>query len=108
MCRESVKVSVLMSVYSEPKEWLISSINSILNQSFSDFEFIIINDNPTRSINSIVLNYFAITDSRVKIFENKSNIGLTKSLNKGLKLTEGKYIARMDADDISLPDRFFK
>ena len=101
-------VSVLMSVYNEPKEWLISSINSILNQSFSDFEFIIINDNPTRPINSIVLNSYAISDSRVKIFENKSNIGLTKSLNKGLKLAEGKYIARMDADDISLPDRFFK
>ena len=97
-----------MSVYNEPEEWLRESIDSILNQTFSDFEFIIINDNPERELNCKVLNDYQKQDERIVVVENEYNIGLTKSLNKGLEIAKGKYIARMDADDISLPERLKK
>ena len=101
-------VSVIMSIYSEPIEWIQQSINSILLQTFKDFEFIIINDNPTKNdIKKILINYQR-QDNRIIIVENKNNIGLTKSLNKGLNIAKGKYIARMDADDISNPIRLEK
>jgi glycosyltransferase involved in cell wall biosynthesis len=99
-------ISVLMSVYNEPLEWLQSSINSILAQTFGGFEFIIINDNPKRSELKDILKSFSSRDSRISIIENHENIGLAESLNKGIRQAQGKYIARMDADDISLPERF--
>lgn len=99
-------ISVIMSIYNEPEEWLRESIESILNQSFSDFEFIIINDNPAREFNEVLLREYEKKDSRIAIINNDVNIGLTKSLNKGLKIARGKFIARMDADDISLRLRF--
>ena len=99
-------VTVLMSVFSEKEEWLRESIDSILCQTFTDFEFIIINDNPERRLNKSILNEYLEKDKRIILVENELNIGLTKSLNKGLKIAKGKYIARMDADDISLPNRF--
>lgn len=98
------KISVLMSVYNGEK-YLCEAIESILNQTFKDFEFLIINDGSTDKTGKILESY---EDSRIRIINNKENIGLTKSLNKGLKLAKGKYIARMDADDISLPKRFEK
>lgn len=101
-------VSVLMSVYNEPLDWLKQSIDSILTQTFTDFEFIIINDKPDRLELAEFLKQEASNDYRIKIHTNPGNIGLTKSLNIGLKLCKGKYIARMDADDISLPTRFEK
>lgn len=97
-----------MSVYSEPLDWIKQSIDSILNQTFSDFEFIIINDKPDRPELGEFLSREAENDSRIKVYTNEKNIGLTKSLNVGLKLCRGEYIARMDADDISLPERFAK
>lgn len=97
-----------MSVYKEPIEWLKLSIDSILNQIFENFEFIIICDNPNNVEIISLLKEYAERDSRIKLFFNENNIGLTKSLNKGLANAKGKYIARMDADDISLPDRFEK
>lgn len=100
------RVSVIMSVYKEPIEWLKQSIDSILNQSFKDFEFIIVNDCPDREENSIVLNDFAKKNPRIVIISNDENSGLTKSLNKALSMAKGEYIARMDADDISMPQRF--
>jgi len=100
-----VKISILMSVFSEPENWLNKAIDSILNQTFKDFEFIIINDNPKRKENDLILKELQQKDSRVIVIKNKENIGLTKSLNKGLLEAKGKYIARMDADDISLPER---
>ncbi|CAM1352043.1 glycosyltransferase [Tenacibaculum ascidiaceicola] len=103
-----VKVSVIMSVYAEPIEWIKEAINSILNQTFKDFEFIIVNDNPIRKENIMLLNNFKSLDYRVVILKNDKNIGLTKSLNKAIEISKGKYIARMDADDISLPTRFEK
>lgn len=101
-----VKVSVVMSVYNEPIEWIRIAIDSIVNQSFSDWEFIIINDKPDNSDNASLLSEFAEKDRRISIITNEQNIGLTKSLNKGLKMAKGQYIARMDADDMSLPQRF--
>ena len=97
-----------MSIYNEPEEWLRESIDSILNQTFSDFEFIIINDNPERQLNNILLKKYEKRDNRIVIINNEENIGLTKSLNQGLEIAKGEFIARMDGDDISLPKRFEK
>lgn len=98
-------ISVLMSVYNEPLDWLKSSIESILSQTFTEFEFIIINDNPARQELRDVLQSYKNQDERIRIIENPENLGLTKSLNIGLKEAKGKYIARMDGDDISLGER---
>lgn len=102
------KISVLMSVYKEPLEWVAEAIDSILNQTFTDFEYIIVNDNPESAELQTFLDDYAKKDARIKIFTNEQNIGLTKSLNIGLAQCTGEYIARMDADDISLPQRFEK
>lgn len=101
----SPTISVVMSIYNEPEDWLRASIESILNQSFSDLEFIIVNDNPDRLINKQILDYYTSIDQRIVRSENVRNFGLTYSLNKGFHLAKGQYIARMDADDISYPDR---
>ena len=100
------QISVIMSVYKEPLDWLRQSIDSILNQTFSDFEFIIICDNPQYIEGAHLLREYEKNDSRIRLIFNDINIGLTKSLNKGLSVAKGEYIARMDADDISMKDRF--
>jgi len=102
----NLKISVIMSVYKEPLEWIAESVESILKQTFKDFEFIIINDNPKRKELQKFLEKYKKQDKRIVLIENRKNLGLTPSLNKGLKKAKGKYIARMDADDISLPKRF--
>lgn len=102
------RVSVVMSTYTEPICWIQQSIDSILNQSFTDFEFIIINDNPEREDLKDCLEYYQDIDTRVKVICNSKNIGLTRSLNKGMEIAKGEYIARMDADDISIVSRFEK
>ncbi|MFA5294493.1 MAG: glycosyltransferase [Methanoregulaceae archaeon] len=95
------KITVLMSVYNGEK-FLREAIDSILIQSYPDFEFLIIDDSSTDRTPEIIRSY---QDPRIKIIRNSENLGLTKSLNKGLGLAEGEYIARMDADDISYPNR---
>jgi len=95
------KVTVLMSVYNGEK-YLNEAIDSILGQTFKDFEFLIINDGSIDRTVEILQSY---DDPRIRIINNKKNIGLTKSLNKGLSMARGEYIARQDADDISLPNR---
>lgn len=102
------KISVLMSVYKEPLEWLHLSIDSILRQTYNEFEFIIVNDNPDREDAISLLHDYAEKDARIKLLFNEINIGLTKSLNKGLTVAKGYYIARMDADDISMSERLEK
>ena len=97
------KISVVMSVYNSEK-YLRDSIDSILRQTFTDFEFIIINDGSTDNTANI-LNDYGLKDNRIKII-NQDNMGLTKSLNKGIRLAVGEYIARMDSDDIASPARF--
>lgn len=106
--QSSPLISVIMSVYKEPLEWIHESIDSILNQTFTNFEFIIINDNPLSEETRLFLIESAKKDNRITIITNKQNLGLTKSLNIGIRCSRGKYIARMDADDISLPKRFEK
>lgn len=98
------KISVLMTVYNAEK-YICESIESILNQTFLDFEFIIINDASTDSTEEILKGY---NDSRIKIIKNKENMGQSKSANIGLRLARGEYIARQDGDDISVPDRLRK
>jgi len=98
------KVTVLMSVYNGEK-YLKEAIDSILGQTFKDFEFIIINDGSTDKTREILESY---NDPRIKLINNKKNIGLTKSLNKGLRLARGEYIARQDSDDFSMPERLEK
>ena len=102
------KISVLMSVYKEPVDWIRQSIDSILNQTYTNFEFIIVNDNPDRDENSQLLKDYLHRDERIRIITNEKNIGLTKSLNRGLAIAQGEYVARMDADDISHPNRLEK
>lgn len=102
------KISVIMSIYNEPIAWIKLAIDSILSQTFTNYEFIIVNDKPGREENQELLLEYAERDSRIITVKNEKNIGLTKSLNKALNIAKGEYIARMDADDISLPDRFEK
>lgn len=101
---KSPQLTVLMSVYNDEK-YLKRSIDSILNQTFRDFEFIIINDGSTDSTLKILHKY---TDHRIIIIDNIENLGLSKSLNKGLELSKGEYIARQDSDDVSSPKRLEK
>lgn len=101
----NIDVSVLMSVYNEKPEWLIESIESIINQTYSKFEFIIILDNPLNlGLKSIIENY-KLRDDRIKFLINSENKGLVYSLNRGLREAVGKYILRIDADDIAMSDR---
>lgn len=100
------QITVLMSVYNN-KDTLVEAIISILNQTFKDFEFLIIDDHSTDNSLSILEKYAAL-DERIKIMKNIKNKGLGYNLNQGLKRARGKWIARMDADDIAMPDRFEK
>jgi glycosyltransferase involved in cell wall biosynthesis len=95
-------ISVIMSVYNA-EQFLREAIDSILNQTYDNFEFIIIDDASTDSSNAILRSY---NDHRIRVHLNKENSGLTKSLNIGLALAKGTYIARQDADDVSYPERF--
>lgn len=98
------KVTVLMPVYN-CELYIKEAVDSILNQTFSDFEFLIIDDASTDKTVDIIKTY---SDIRIKLIEKSVNTGLTNSLNYGLTIAKGKYIARMDGDDISLPERFEK
>ena len=100
------KISVLMSVYNDEKT-LERSIESILKQTFRNFEFLINDDSSTDDSSKIVKNFSNI-DNRIKFFQNENNIGLTKSLNKLIKQSNGEFIARQDSDDISHIERFQK
>ncbi len=101
---EAPLISVIMPVYNAAL-YLHEAIESILNQDFDNFEFIIINDGSTDESESIILSYI---DLRIKYVKNETNLKLIATLNKGLSIARGKYIARMDADDVSLPQRFEK
>jgi len=96
-------VSVVMSIYNGEK-YLHEAIDSVLNQTFTDLEFIMIDDGSTDSSLKIMKSY-AILDTRIVVV-SRGNKGLVSSLNEGIAISKGKYIARMDQDDISLPVRF--
>lgn len=91
-----------MSVYND-SAYLKKAIDSILDQTYPDFEFLITDDGSTDD-SSKILDEYALKDARIKIFHQK-NIGLTRTLNRLIAQASGEYIARMDSDDISLPDR---
>ncbi len=101
-----VKISVVMSIFNEKIEEINKSIDSILNQTYKNFEFIIVLDNPNNK--EIKKELEKIKDNRVKVIINEENKGLAFSLNRGIKCSKGKYILRMDADDISLTNRLEK
>ena len=99
-------VSVVMSTYKEPKEYVEAAIQSIIDQTHSNFEMVIIIDDPNnRQVIDLIQN-FSKTDSRIRYYINEKNLGLVNSLNKALGYCTGEYIARMDADDISESNRF--
>ena len=100
------EISVIMSVYNG-ETYLVEAIESVRNQTFKNWELIVINDCSTDSTAKI-LEDFSLKDERIKVYTNEVNLKLPTSLNKAISLAEGKYIARMDADDISLPDRLEK
>ncbi len=97
------KVSVLTPIYNTKPQYLRECIDSILGQTFSDFEFIILNDSPDNTeIEKIVKSY---KDKRIKYHKNSQNIGITASRNKLIDLARGQYLAVFDHDDISMPTR---
>ncbi len=95
-------VSVIMSNYNTPEDFLRCSIESILNQTYDYLEFIIVDDCSTDNSVDVINSY---NDSRIKFIKNSSNLGITKSLNIALNEAHGQFVARMDADDYALPDR---
>lgn len=97
-------VTVLMAVYNSDR-YLRQAIDRILQQTFQDFEFLIINDGSTDTSGEIIPSY---RDRRIRLIDNEQNLGLPRSLNRGLKLAQGDLIARQDADDISEPERLAK
>lgn len=100
------RVSVLTPIYNTNSEHLHQCIEGILNQTYTDFEFLILNDSPdNKEIEKIVKDY-AKKDKRVKYYKNEKNLGISDSRNKLLDMAKGEYIAVCDHDDISLPDRF--
>ncbi len=106
MSKKIPRVSVLTPIYNTNPTHLREMIESILNQTFTDFEFLILNDSPDNTeIEKIVLDY-AKHDKRIKYSKNDKNMGISKSRNKLLEMACGEYIAIMDHDDISLPERF--
>lgn len=89
-------VSVIMPVYNAETDTFKIAIESILNQTYKNFEFIIINDGSTNNTEEIILSY---KDKRIRYIKNEENLKIIKTLNKGLELSRGKYIARLDSDD---------
>ena len=97
------RVSILTPVYNTNIEHLRQCIDSILNQTFTDFEFIILNDSPENTeLESEILSY---CDKRIKYYKNDKNIGISQSRNRLLQLARGEYLAIFDHDDISVPER---
>ena len=98
------EISVLITVFNGER-YLKMAIDSILNQTFQDFELVIVNDGSVDSTEAIIFSY---NDSRIKYYKNSENMGIVPSANKGIDLCVGKFVARLDADDIALPERLEK
>lgn len=103
----NIKLSVIMGVYNDT-EFLTDAINSILNQTFKDFEFIICDDCSTDEQVNKILKEFAEKDQRIVLIENQINLKAGHTRNNCIEIAKGEYIAIMDSDDISLSDRFEK
>lgn len=97
------KVSVLMPVYNTREDHLRGAIESILNQTFSDFEFLILNDASTdENVEKVVKSYH---DARIRYAVNEKNLGISRTRNRLLEMARGEYLAVVDHDDVSMPDR---
>ena len=100
------KLSILMSTYGETESNIREAVESMLSQTLSGFELIVINDNPKRlDVESILCSYH---DSRIRFYQNPINIGLAMSMNKAAEMARTDVYARMDADDIAIPTRLEK
>lgn len=99
-------ISVLMSVYNETLDEIRQSVDSVLSQSFSDFELIVVVDQPAYAEGLALLEAYARKDNRVSVLINEKNIGLAMSMNRAAEHARGEWLLRMDADDICLPGRF--
>ncbi|MCS6836542.1 MAG: glycosyltransferase family 2 protein [Anaerolineae bacterium] len=97
------RVTVLMTVYNNAR-YLGAAVESILAQSWPDFEFLIVDDGSGDGSRDVLARY-AAQDGRIRLHFNARNIGLARSLNVGLAMAQGEYVARMDDDDVSLPER---
>ena len=100
-------VTVLMAAYNE-KDFVEAAIQSIIDQTCTNWKLVIIDDCSSDGTEKILKHYQNIFPEKIKVYRNSSNIGLSTSLNKGMSLCNSKYIARMDADDLSYPDRLKK
>lgn len=100
------EVSVVMCFYKEPLQWIRYAVESIIGQTYTDFEVIIICDNPDHAEGIGYIREVSKADHRISLVINPENLGPTRSFNIGIGRARGKYIARMDSDDISLPERF--
>lgn len=99
------KVSVLIPTYNTKEEWLKESIESILNQTFQDFEIIVLDDGSKNSPEDVIISF---NDDRIRFYQNDKNLGVGKTRNKLLELANTQYVAFQDSDDISLPTRLEK
>lgn len=99
--RKDISITVLMPVYNA-SAYLKEAIDSVLSQTFKNFELLLINDGSTDNSEEIILSY---SDKRIRYFKNEKNLGLIATLNKGIELIETPYIVRADADDINYPER---
>lgn len=101
-----MKISILMSVFNGER-FIRQAVESLLSQTYRDFEWLIVDDASTDQTPTI-LNRLSQQDPRIRVTRNEMNLGLTKSLNRALAQAQGGYVARMDADDIALPERLEK
>ena len=101
---DSPLVSIVMATFNEPVEYISASIESILGQNYSDWELIIADDSTNQDTKTAIDN-FVSQDARIRLIRHEKRMGFVQALNEGLKAARGKYIARMDGDDIALPDR---
>lgn len=104
LLNESPLISVILPVYNG-ENYLDKAIESILKQTYTNFELIIINDGSFDNTENIILSY---NDKRIRYIKNEKNLKLIKTLNKGISLAKGLYISRMDADDIAIENLFQK
>lgn len=102
MDKNNKKISVIMATHNTPKAFLDDSISSVLEQSYRNFEFIIVCDGVKSEFDYISSTYH---DSRIRLLYNDQNMGLPFSLNRAISESSGAYIARMDSDDINMPNR---
>ncbi len=102
------KVSVLTPIYNTNPKYLREAIESILKQTFTDFEFLILNDSPDNNEIEQIVKAYAKKDKRVKYHKNDINLGISASRNKLIEMARGEYLAIFDHDDISLPNRLEK